>query len=510
MSLDQTGPNSQDPTAGADPTAKLKEGQLGFAEVLFQALASAAPGLSVTLAVIVGASFAGASLSLSLVFALIGLLLVASCIGQMAARFPSAGGFYTFVANGLHPAVGTMVAWLYLSVWIVFPSTLFLPFGSFIASTLHDDFGWPEKPVWIISALVCMALIYWLVGNGAKLSTNASIVLGVIEFAILGALAITLIVKAGSNNTLSVFTTHYATVEGFVGMSGIIGGMIYAIYGFVGFENVVPLAEEAREPRRSVLRASLLSPLILGLFIIFCTYAATVYFGPSRFSEFTAYNDGAPWFGITKEVWHMGWYVLLFALLNSAVASANGATNAGIRHLFAMGRIKLLPSAFARTNPTTGTPIFALRTVLIISVVLTLGTGVLLDGGPLQAFGFLGTIETCVAILLYALVALACLIYFLRNRSEGFNPLLHVVVPILALVVMIPALMAAIGVGSAIFPFIAPLPAPLNIAGYIAFAWLIAGIVYAAWIWRVHPDRARLTEVVFVDAAEGAVPTTRS
>ncbi len=492
----------------AESTSGLKGGQLSFVEVLFQALASAAPGLSVTLAVIVGASFAGASLSLSLVFALVGLLLVASCIGQMSARFPSAGGFYTFVSNGLHPAVGTMVAWLYLSVWIVFPSTLFLPFGSFIATTLHDDFGWPEKPVWIVSALVCMALIYFLVGRGAKLSTNASIVLGVVEFAILGALAITLIVKAGDNNTLSVFTTHYATVEGFVGMSGIVGGMIYAIYGFVGFENVVPLAEEAREPRRSVLRASLLSPLILGLFIIFCTYAATVYFGPDRFGTFTSYNDGSPWFGITKEVWHMGWYVLLFALLNSAIASANGATNAGIRHLFAMGRIKLLPSVFSRTDPATGTPIFALRTVLIISVVLTLGTGLLLDGGPLQAFGFLGTIETCVAILLYALVALACLVYFLRNRSdEGFNPLLHVVVPILALIVMIPALMAAIGVGSAIFPFIAPLPAPLNIAGYIAFAWLIAGIVFAAWVWKVHPERARMTEKVFVGASDDAVQT---
>jgi amino acid transporter len=176
-----------------------------------------------------------------------------------------------------------------------------------------------------------------------------------------------------------------------------------------------------------------------------------------------------------------------------------------------MGRIRLLPTAFARTNPTTGTPIFALRTVLIISVILTLVTGLVLDGGPLQAFGFLGTIETCVAILLYALVALACLVYFLRHRSdESFNPLLHVVVPVLALVVMIPALMAAIGVGSAIFPFIAPLPAPFNIAGYIAFAWLIAGIVYAAWIWRAHPDRARQTETVFVDAPDGVAATTGS
>jgi amino acid transporter len=487
----------QDAVAGDAGGASLKRGELGFWEVLFQALTSAAPGLSVTLAVIVGANFAGGSLGLSLILALVGILLVASCVGQMAARFPSAGGFYTFVANGLHPALGTMVAWLYLIVWAVFPSTLFLPFGSFTASTLNNWWGWSYKPTWVVAALVCIGFVYWLVGQGAKLSTNAAIVLGVIEFAILGALALTLIVKAGSDNTLMVFTPHYADVAGFAGLSGLIGGMIYAIYGFVGFENVVPLAEEAKDSRRTVLRVSLLSPLILGLFIILCTYAATVFFGPSRFAEFPGYNGGDAWIGISEDVWGLGWYVLLFAILNSAIASANGATNAGIRHVFAMGRIQLLPSAFARSD-RNGTPIVALRTVMAISVVLTVVTGLVLDGGPLQAFGFLGTIETCVAILLYALVALSCLVWFTRNRPEGFNPFLHVLVPVLAIVVMVPALMAAIGVGASVFPFISPLPEPFNYAGYISLAWLVLGIVFAAWVWVAHPERARATETVFV------------
>ncbi len=489
-------------TSPADPSippSRLKTGELGFTEVLFQALTSAAPGLSVTLAVIVGASFAGGALSLSLVFALIGILLVASCIGQMAQRFPSAGGFYTFVSRGLHPAFGTMVAWLYLIVWVVFPSTLFLPFGSFIASTLKSDFNWPEKPVWIIAALVCIGLIYWLVGNGAKLSTNAAIVLGLIEFVIIGVLGISLIIKAGSHNTLSVFTTQHAVVKGFVGASGIVGGMVYAIYGFVGFESAVPLAEEAKDPRRTVMRVSLLSPLILGLFIIFCTYAATVFYGPARFSGFPASNGGNAWIGMTQEVWHNGWYVLLFALLNSCIASANGATNAGTRHLFSMGRIGLLPAAFSRIDPRTGTPIFALRTLLGLSVILTVVTGLVLSGGPFEAFAFLGTIETAVAILLYALVALACLTYFVRERPAGFSPLLHVAIPVLAILVMVPALMAAVGIGSSVFSFVTPLPHPFNIAGYTALAWLLLGIGYASWMWRVHPDRARRTEHIFLD-----------
>src|SRR3954462_241329 len=168
------------------PSTALRRNELGFAEVLFQALASAAPGLSVTLAVVVGANFAGGALSLALVFALIGILLVATCIGQMAQRFPSAGGFYTYVARGLHPSLGPLVAWFYLIVWISSPSPLFLPFGDFISKTLHSDFGWSTRPVWIVSSLACIVLVYFVVLSGTRFSTNVSIVLGLLEFAIVG------------------------------------------------------------------------------------------------------------------------------------------------------------------------------------------------------------------------------------------------------------------------------------------------------------------------------------
>ena len=477
----------------------LRRNQLGFPEVLFQALASAAPGLGVTLAVIVGANFAGASLGLSLILALVGILLVATCVGQMAQHFPSAGGFYTFVAHGLHPAMGTLVAWLYLLIWIVFPSTLFLPFGAFVATTLNDWFGWSETAVWIVAALLCIVLIHQLVISGARFSTKAGIVLGMSEFIILGLLAVWLIAEAGDRNTLSVFTPEYAEVEGFAGTAGILGGTVFAIYGFVGFENVVPLAEEAKEPRRSVRRAAVLAPLILGLFIIFCTYAATVYFGPDRFVEFPASNGGDAWIGITKDVWGGGWYVLLLALLNSCVASANGATNAGIRHAFAMARINLLPSRLAHVHERTGVPSTALAVLMAISVVATLAAGLLTDG-PLAGFAFLGTIEVALAILLYGLVAVACASWFLRTRPRGFNPLLHVVVPVLAVAVMVPALMTAVGIGEGIFPFISPLPSPLNIAGYIALGWFVAGLAWVAWLWTAHRDRVQATERIFVES----------
>ncbi|MDO9407364.1 APC family permease [Patulibacter sp.] len=487
------------PTGPAGPAGpELRPGTLGFVEVLFQALASAGPGLGVTLAVIVGAGFAGGALSLSIVLATVGILLVGTTIGQMAKHFPSAGGFYTYVSNGLHPAVGTMVAWLYLSIWLVFPSTLFLPFGHFVSTTLHDLIGTPVTGGWIVAALLCLALVYRVGRSGASVSTTVGVVLGAVEFLVLGVLAVWLVVKAGDGNTLSVFTTDHTNVEGFAGTSGIVGGMVFAIFAFVGFENVVPMAEEAKDPRRSVARVAVLAPLILGGFILFCTYAATAYFGAARFDEFPASNGGDAWIGLAKDVWHGGWYVLLVMILNSCVASANGATNAGTRHIFAMARIELLPKVFARVDPVTGTPTVALGALMGLSAVVTVVVG-LAVGTPLGGFAFLGTIESAMAILLYMLVGLACLVFFVRTRPAGFNPLLHVLVPVLAILVMIPVLMAAVGIGSGIFKFVSPLPHPLEIAGYLTLGWVVAGVVYTAYQWRVHPDRVRATEHVFVD-----------
>jgi amino acid transporter len=249
------------------------------------------------------------------------------------------------------------------------------------------------------------------------------------------------------------------------------------------------------------MRAALLSPLIVGVFMIFCTYASTVFFGVERYASFTSFNSGNPWFGITKEVWGGGWYVLLFVVLNSCVASANSATNAGIRHAYAMSRIELLPRLFGRIGDPHGTPIIALIALTAISVGITLAAG-LGTGSPLHGFAFLGTIETAVVILLYMLVAAACLAWFLRHRPAHFNPFLHVLVPVLGIVVLVPTLMAAIGVGSSIFSFITPLAYPLDVAGYIALGWLMAGAIYAAYHWRNHPDRVYATERVFIEERE--------
>jgi Amino acid permease len=91
----------------------LARSAIGLREVLFQPITHMAPAAAVAFSIIVGAPFAGGSLPLGVLLALVAYLFVASSIGQLAKHLPSAGGFATYASRGLHPSVEFMVAWLY-------------------------------------------------------------------------------------------------------------------------------------------------------------------------------------------------------------------------------------------------------------------------------------------------------------------------------------------------------------------------------------------------------------
>src|SRR5262245_65056675 len=91
----------------------LARSAIGLREVLFQSITHMAPAAAVAFSIIIGAPFAGGSLPLGVLLALVACLFVANSIGQLAKDLPSAGGFAIYTSRGLHPAVGFMVGWVY-------------------------------------------------------------------------------------------------------------------------------------------------------------------------------------------------------------------------------------------------------------------------------------------------------------------------------------------------------------------------------------------------------------
>jgi amino acid transporter len=482
----------------------LARGAVGLREVLFQSITHMAPAAAVAFSIIVGANFAAGALPLSVLFALVGCLLVAVSIGQLAKQLPSAGGFYTYAARGLHPAVGFLVGWGYAFVEPLVAPLLYLIFGNVVASTLQAEFGWSYDTWWVVAAVAAALLVFVFGWFGIRLSTGAGTILGLFEILVFAALAVTLIVQAGDANTGTVFGTEFATVEGFGGMSGVIAGSVYTILAFIGFEAAAPLAEEARDPRRTVRLAVIYSCLLIGLFYVLTTYAAAVSFGPDRFAEFPASGDGNPWDALARSAWGAGWVLVFLAIANSAIANANASANAATRTWFAMGRIRLLPRMLEHVNPRWRSPDVAVVLQLVVGVGVAVWLG--LQYEPLTAFAVVGTIVTAVIIAIYMVVNLSCLVFYLRERRGQFNLLLHGLIPVLGIVAFVPAFLTAVGIQA--FDFISALPYPISLVGPVVGIWYAIGLVYLIVLATRRPERLRDTGKVFVEeeVVEAATP----
>ncbi|HEX6676676.1 MAG TPA: APC family permease [Actinomycetes bacterium] len=490
--------------AQSSPSPGLAREAIGLREVLFQSITHMAPAAAVAFSIIVGANFAAGALPLSVILALVGCLLVAVSIGQLARRLPSAGGFYTYASRGLHPWVGFLVGWGYAFVEPLVAPLLFLIFGNVVASTLNQEFGWSYDTWWVVSALVAAVAVFLLGWFGVRLSTGAGTLLGLFEILVFAALAVTLIVKAGGSNTLAVFGTRYATVEGFHGFSGVIAGSVYTILAFIGFEAAAPLAEEAVDPRRTVRQAVIYSCLGIGVFYILTTYAAAVRFGPAGFAGFPKAGDGNPWDFLARGAWGAGWVLVFLAVANSAIANANAAANAATRTWFSMGRINLLPRALAHVNPHWRVPDVAVVVQFVVGVGVSLWLG--LQYTPLTAFALVGTIVTAVIIAIYMVVNLSCLVFYLREGRGEFNWLLHGVVPVLGIAAFVPAFLTAVGIQA--FSFVSALPYPISLVGPVVGIWYALGVVLLVVLLATRPQRVRDTGRVFVEehVAEATTP----
>src|SRR5207247_6257696 len=101
-----------------------------------------APAAAVAFSIIAGAGFAAGALPLAVILALIGCLLVAISIGELARYLPSAGSFYTYTARGIHPAVGFLVAWGYAFVEPLVAPLLCLIVGHLVGAVRQQGSGW--------------------------------------------------------------------------------------------------------------------------------------------------------------------------------------------------------------------------------------------------------------------------------------------------------------------------------------------------------------------------------
>jgi amino acid transporter len=471
----------------------LRREAIGLREVMFQSITDMAPGAAVAASIPAGVAFAGGDLPLSVVVALIGCLLSAFCIGELATHLPSAGSLATYTAAGIHEGLGFLVAWGYTLIGLLIPPLVLLQLGFTIAGTFHGEWNSYPADLWwpwtIAGALIVAAAGFYGVRTSAGLGT----VLGVFEILIFVIMAFLLIGHAGSHNTFKVFGTSL-TPSAFHGFKGVVAGSVYSVLAFGGFEGAAVLAEEAKDPRKTIRRAVLGATLGIGLFYIFTTYAVDVAFGPHNFGNFSSAGPGS-WVGLARSLYGVFWVFVFLAIVNSTIANANAGYNVSTRTGFAMGRIGVFPYWFARLHPNHKSPYVGIVIATLVSIAVTLGLGLGYD--PETAFAMVGTALVIVLAAIYIIVNAACIGFFLRRRREDFNPLAHVVVPILGIAAFVPAWLTAAGLP--VFSFISKLPPPISYAGPAVGVWMVLGIIALFYLYSRHPERVGRVSHVHLD-----------
>ncbi|MGH3406773.1 MAG: APC family permease [Streptosporangiaceae bacterium] len=481
----------------------LKRNAIGLREILFQSITSMAPGAAISASIIAGASYAGGSLPLALIVALIASVFTAIAIGELAARFPSAGSLATYVLHGLHPGLGFLVGWGYVLVEALLPPLLFLQIGFVVTPVVHSAWSsWPASLWWPWSVLAAL-LVAFLVFLGVQTSARAGTILGVFEGGVFLVLAVMFIIHAGQNNTASVFTAAHIPQK-YAGFAGIAAGSVYTVLAFTGFEAATPLAEESRNPRRNVRLALVGSAIGIGLLYLLATYAVDVVFGPDKFADFGV-SGAASWIGLTKSVFGLAWVFIFFAIVNSCIANANAATSASTRMGFALGRANIFPRLLAAVHPRFRSPYVMVFVNLAVALGVTLGFG--LKWGPVNGFDLTATIIVLIDAAIYIVVDAACIGYFWFRRRGEFNVFLHLIAPVIGIVVFIPAWIASAGLH--LFSFVAPLTSPSSYAGVIAAAYMVIGLAYLLWLARTQQGRQRVTAMGIAHyEAEPAEPTS--
>ncbi|MGN5377901.1 APC family permease [Streptomyces lasalocidi] len=328
---------------------------------------------------------------------------------------------------------------------------------------------------------------------GVRASARFGTVLGVFEILVFLVFASLLIGKAGSANTLSVFGTSH-TADGYPGFSGVFAGSVYTVLAFAGFEAAAPLAEETRDPRRTMHRAVLGAALGIGLFYVITTYAMTVYYGPDRFTKFGASGE-ASWDGVARASFGLFWVLVFLAVINSTIANANACANVSTRTAFALARIRVLPGLLATLHPRHRSPVAGIAVQTVVAVGAVLGLGLAYD--PVTAFLLLATVIVTVVVGVYIVVNLACAGYFLRSGRAVLKPVRHLLFPVLGIVAFVPALLTAAGLPA--FDFVTTLKPPVSYAGPVVGAWIGAGVVVLILLIRRHPERIAETARVHLD-----------
>lgn len=393
----------------------LASNRLGVFAVVFFVLAAAAPMTVVAGGATTGWAVTGV-LGIPISYIAVALVLALFSVGYtaMSRKIVNAGAFYSYISRGLGRVAGVGAAFVALLAYNTMQIGLFGGFGPVIAAQIGEWAG--VHLSWWVYAFIAWGIIGILGVMRVDVNGLVLAVLLVAEIVIALIYAAVEVVHPANGHV-----TYDSLAISWLWNSNIGAGFATAIAGFVGFEATAVFAEETKDPRRTVPRATYLSLIIIGVLYGGSSWAMSVAAGADKVvgrartdSTELMFNLVLPYLG---KVW-VGIGHLLF--ITSLFAALLAFHNTAARYAFALGRERVLPAFLGRTATNNAPKWGSITQTILAGVVLAIYAAV--DKAPIVHLFFWWTVLGGLGVLiLMTATSVAVVWYFGRpeNRRDA-------------------------------------------------------------------------------------------
>jgi amino acid transporter len=344
----------------------------------------------------------------TILIAMVAMLFTAISYGRMARAYPSAGSAFTYVGQEINPALGYVTGWSMVMDYMLNPMICII----WISQQAHVFAPGVSYAAW---AVFFAAVFTFLNIQGVKTSArvNAGLAAGMGVVIAIFFVAAARYIFGHPHNGAALFTQPFYD-PALWNTRAVLGGTSVAVLTYIGFDGISTLSEEAENPRRNILLATVLTCLVIGILSALEVYVAQLVWPASQ-----AYpNVDTAFTFVAGRAWKPLFATVGFTLVVANFGSGMGAQLGAARLLYGMGRSSALPkSFFGAVDPKRHVPrnnvffvgALALAGAFVLPAVAGAATGYEL-GANLLNFGAL--------IAFMGVNAAAFVHYYLREEKK--------------------------------------------------------------------------------------------
>ena len=268
---------------------------------------------------------------------------------ELSSMFPSAAGEYEYTRQAMPEWVAFAVGWTMILGLVVAAATVSIGFARYLGYFVDVGARWAS--VGLLAAVSCVAVL------GVKQSARLTVGLSAVQVGGLMLVAAIGLPHVGEVDLLSG-----------PGLGGVLGAAALVFFAFIGFDEVITLAEETRDPTRTVPRALLLALGLSTVLYVAVAVAAVSVLGagplaasPRPLADVMAHDLGDRGATVVAAI-------AVITTTNTTLLALTAAS----RVMYGMAKAGAMPRALGRVNPSRRTPTRAITAVAIVAAAFAI------------------------------------------------------------------------------------------------------------------------------------------